>query len=143
MAEKKVTTKKVKEEVKAAETCTAKHDAVEIFTQDSIVTLFDANNEPVDFFEIALVELDERFYEILQPVELEEGMNEDDALIFEYTVDEDNNGEKIYRPIEIELAEKVFAMYAAAYEDYEKSEIKDDEPKGCASGGGCKGCGKH
>lgn len=51
--------------------------------EDDIVTLLSADGEEVDFVEIAGIALDGKFYAVLQPVELLEGMEEDEALVFE------------------------------------------------------------
>ena len=48
--------------------------AVEIFEEDSTITLFDEENNPIEFYEIASIEYDEKFYELLQPVEKVEGI---------------------------------------------------------------------
>ncbi|MDE6399103.1 MAG: hypothetical protein K2L51_07260, partial [Clostridiales bacterium] len=61
---------------------------VEIFEEDSVIELFDENEQAVKFREIASIELDGKFYEILQPVEAMEGIGEDEAVIFEYTEEE-------------------------------------------------------
>ena len=104
------------------------HDNVEIFTEDSVITLYDEENNPIDFFEIASIEYEEKFYELLQPVETIEGVDEDEAVIFEYSVDEDD--EKLFKPIfDEELLESVFSLYLAASADFESC--------GC----GCDSCG--
>lgn len=50
---------------------------------EDIVTLLSANGEEVKFVEIAGIAYRGRFYAILQPVELLEGMGDDEALVFE------------------------------------------------------------
>ena len=50
--------------------------------EDSIVTLTSADGQEIDFVEIAGIALRGNFYVILQPVELLEGMGEDEALVF-------------------------------------------------------------
>ncbi|MCL2062611.1 MAG: DUF1292 domain-containing protein [Firmicutes bacterium] len=113
------------------------HDNVEIFTQDSIITLYDDEEKPIDFFEIASVEYEEKFYGILQPVEVVEGIGEDEAVIFEYSVDEEG-GEKLYKPIfDEKLLEKVFSLYLTAAADFEASDMSG----GGGCGSGCGGCG--
>lgn len=49
---------------------------------DCIVTLTAADGTDVDFYEIAGIAHRGNFYVILQPVELLEGMGEDEALVF-------------------------------------------------------------
>ena len=48
---------------------------------DDIVTLLSADGEEIDFVEIAGIALNGKFYAVLQPVELLEGMEEDEALV--------------------------------------------------------------
>jgi len=104
---------------------------VEIFTEDSIVTLFDDKDNPIDFFEVACVEYEEKFYAIMQPVECEEG-EEDLAAIFEYYAEEGSD-EKLYKPISDEdLLESVFSLYLTAAADFEVSS------QGCSCSS-CKG----
>ncbi|MCL2665691.1 MAG: DUF1292 domain-containing protein [Defluviitaleaceae bacterium] len=102
---------------------------VEIFTEDSVITLYDDENNPIDFFEIASIEFEGKFYELMQPVDEVEGIEEDEAVIFEYTVDE-ANGDKMFKPVLDEaLLESVFSLYLTASADFESC--------GC----GCDECG--
>jgi len=78
--------------------------------EDDIVTLVSADGEEVDFIEVAGIAYQGGFYAILQPVELLEGMEEDEALVFKVT--RGKNGEDKF---EIELddttIDAVFAEY--------------------------------
>ena len=56
---------------------------------DDIVTLLSADGEEVDFVEIAGIAYGGEFYAILQPVELLEGMEDDEALVFKVSRGED------------------------------------------------------
>lgn len=77
---------------------------------DDIVTLTTANGEEVDFVEIAGIALNGNFYAILQPVELLDGMDDDEALVFKVSRKPDGSDN-----FEIELddaiIEKVFEEY--------------------------------
>ena len=53
--------------------------------EDDIVTLTTAEGEEVDFVEIAGIAYKGNFYAILQPVELLDGMDDDEALVFRVT----------------------------------------------------------
>jgi len=102
---------------------------VEIFTEDSVITLYDDENAPIDFFEIASVEFEGKFYELLQPVDAVDGIEEDEAVIFEYTVDEET-GDKMFKPVFDEtLLDSIFSLYLTASADFETC--------GC----GCDECG--
>lgn len=52
---------------------------------DDIVTLLSANGEEIDFVEVAGIAYRGNFYAILQPVELLDGMEDDEALVFRVT----------------------------------------------------------
>ena len=110
-------------------------NAVEIFGEDAIITLYNDEDEPIDFFEIASIEHDEKFYELLQPVEKTEGIEEDEAVIFETVTQDAGDDEKLYKPVfEESILEAVFSLYLQAAADFESS--------GCGSEGGCGGgCG--
>ncbi len=84
----------------------------EIFEEDDegIVTLLSATGEEVDFVEIAGIAHEGNFYAILQPVELLEGMEEDEALVFK--VSRGANGEDHF---EIELDEDIIDAVFAEY----------------------------
>ncbi len=126
--------------------------AVEIFEEDTIITLYDEEENPIDFFEIASVELDGKFYEILQPVEAVEGVEDDEAVIFEYELDP-KTSDKMFKPVfEEELLNEIFEMYlkaAADYEsdcddhcgcgcEYEDCDCEEDcDDEGCGCGCGC------
>ncbi len=77
---------------------------------DDIITLLSVNGEEIDFVEIAGIKLDSGFYAILQPVELLEGMDEDEALVFEVTTDDE--GENHFEICtDDDIIDEVFAEY--------------------------------
>ena len=55
---------------------------------DDIITLVGEDGNEIDFFVAAVIPYNGKMYGILQPVELLEGMQEDEALVFE--CDEEN-----------------------------------------------------
>ena len=90
---------------------------VEIFEDDSVIELFDENEQAVQFREIASIELDGKFYELLQPVEPLDGIGEDEAVIFEYT-EGDTPDECNFTPLfDEKLLERVFNEYLKAVSD--------------------------
>ena len=92
---------------------------VHIFEEESIIELFDENEKAVEFREIASIELDGRFYELLQPVEPLEGIGEDEAVIFEYTQGESED-ERNFTPLfDEQLLECVFNEYLKAVSDHD------------------------
>ena len=89
--------------------------------RDDIVTLHSVNGEDIEFLEIAGIVYKGRFYAILQPVVLLEGMNDDEALVFK--VSRGENGEQKY---EIELDDGVINGVFAEYNRLLK-ETEDNE----------------
>ena len=90
---------------------------------DDIITLLSATGEEIDFVEIAGIAHQGNFYAILQPVELIEGMDDDEALVFK--VSRGENGEDKF---EIELDDEIID---AVFEEYNRlldKMIKDSNP---------------
>lgn len=56
---------------------------------EEIVTLTAPDGEDVDFYELGVIELNGAFYAVLQPVELPEDMEPDEALVFKVVQNED------------------------------------------------------
>ena len=78
--------------------------------EDDIVTLTSPDGEEIDFVEIAGIKLESGFYAILQPVELLEGMSEDEALVFAVTKTAD--GEDSFSiELDDDIIDAVFAEY--------------------------------
>ena len=50
--------------------------------KDDIIVLTTTDGEEIEFVEIAGIKLGDKFYLVLQPVELPEGMDDDEAFIF-------------------------------------------------------------
>ena len=89
--------------------------------EDDIVTLTSADGEEVDFVEIAGIAYKGNFYAILQHVELLDGMDDDEALVFKVT--RGKNGEDNF---EIEMDDDVID---AVFEEYNRlmDEAEDAE----------------
>ncbi len=78
--------------------------------QDDIVTLLSADGEEIDFVEIAGIAHEGNFYAILQPVELLEGMEEDEALVFKVSRTEDGE-DKFEIELDDDIIDAVFEEY--------------------------------
>ena len=77
---------------------------------DDIITLTTESGEEVDFVEIAGIAHKGKFYAILQPVELLEGMDDDEALVFEVVRNADgSDGFNVV--LDDEIIDAVFAEY--------------------------------
>lgn len=89
------------------------------FADDDIVTLLSATGEEIDFVEIAGIAHKGSFYAILQPVELLEGMDDDETLVFK--VSRGANGEdKFEIELDDEIIDAVFAEYNRLLDSIEK-----------------------
>ncbi len=82
----------------------------EFANDDDTVTLLSADGEEIDFVEIAGIAHKGNFYAILQPVELLEGMAEDEALVFKVSRDEDGN-DRFEIELDDEIIDAVFTEY--------------------------------
>ena len=80
--------------------------------KDGIVTLLSAKGEEIDFEEIAGIAYRGNFYAILQPVELLDGMDDDEALVFKVLRNSDGSNS-----FEIELDD---AIIDAVFEEYNR-----------------------
>lgn len=86
------------------------------YENDDIVTLTTADGEEVDFVEIAGIAYKGNFYAILQPVELLDGMGEDEALVF--SVIRGINGEDNFEIVtDDDIIDAVFAEYDRLLEE--------------------------
>ena len=86
------------------------NEKMDQFEEDNdIVTLMSATGEEIDFVEIAGIAYKGHFYAILQPVELLDGMNDDEALVFEVTRADGNDRFEIV--VDDEIIDAVFAEY--------------------------------
>ncbi|MCH5351686.1 MAG: DUF1292 domain-containing protein [Clostridiales bacterium] len=96
-----------------------KDQEVELIDEEEIITLYDDENNPVDFYEVACVEYKGEFYALMQPVEPMEGLGEDEALIFKVTEQDEEND--AFEPVTDEsVLEAVFNEYLNAVADAEE-----------------------
>ena len=83
---------------------------------DDIITLTSENNEEIDFVNIAQIVYQSKIYAILQPVELLDGMDEDEAFVFEVETDEE--GQNSYTIVtDDEIVDEVFSRYNPLLEE--------------------------
>lgn len=82
---------------------------------DDVLTLLSANGEEIDFIEIAGIVYDGKFYTILQPVQLLDGMANDEALVF--LVERNEAGEdKFTIVLDDDIIDAVFTEYNKLYD---------------------------
>ncbi|MBD5132265.1 MAG: DUF1292 domain-containing protein [Clostridiales bacterium] len=108
---------------------------VEIIDEETI-TLYDDNNNPVDFNEVAVIEYEGEFYALMQPVEPMEGLGEDEAIIFKIIQKDDDTDEFV--PVTDEsVLDAVFNEYLKAEAeccDCDCDECGDCEDDDCDCG---------
>ena len=90
--------------------------------EDDIIILKSADGEEVEFVEIAGINLNGKFYAILQPVELLDGMDDDEALVFKVTRGKDGEDK-----FEIELDDTIIDAVFAEYNKLLDSAVGDAE----------------
>ena len=81
-----------------------------IDNEDEIITLTGQDGEDIDFVEIAGIAHKGKFYAILQPLELLEGMDDDEALVFEVGKNPDGS-DNFTIVLEDDIIDAVFAEY--------------------------------
>lgn len=83
---------------------------------DDIITLTSESNEEIDFVNIAQIVYQSKIYAILQPVELLDGMDEDEAFVFEVKTDEE--GQNSFTIVtDDEIIDEVFSRYNQLLEE--------------------------
>lgn len=96
--------------------------------EDDIITLTDDEGNDCDFYHLATLDYNENWYMVVQPVELFDGMTEEDVII--YKIDSDEDGESTILAIEDDAeADAVFNEFERLMSEGECSED------------GCKDCG--
>ncbi len=84
---------------------------------DDIITLLSAEGEEIDFIEVAGIAYKGDFYAILQPVELLEGMADDEALVFKVVRNAD--GEDSFNiELDDDIIDAVFEEYNRLLDEY-------------------------
>lgn len=91
------------------------------YATDDIVTLVGQDGNNIDFVEIAGIAHKGEFYAILQPVELLEGMEDNEAFVFH--VSRDENGNDMFNVVfDDEIIDAVFAEYNRLLDKVESGE---------------------
>ena len=100
-----------------------KESEVELIDEDEIITLYDDENKPVKFYEVACVEYQGEFYALMQPVEPIEGLGEDEALIFKVREEDEEND--VFEPVTDE------SVLDAVFNEYLNAVAEAEEGCGC------------
>lgn len=106
----------------------------QLFDEDdtSPIYLYNEKGEKVEFEQIAIIPLKEQIYAILKPVQLLEGIGEDEALVFEIVEpdEDDDDGEEYLNLVsDIDVIDKVFEVYNQLMDEEEERQ-KIDKNKG-------------
>ena len=84
------------------------------------IVLYNADDEAVEFEQIAIVPIEENDYAILKPVVPLEGMSDDEAMFFE--LQENDEGERqLVMVQEEDVIDKVFDIYEKLFEEANKN----------------------
>ena len=76
--------------------------------EDNIV-LYDENDNPTEFEQVAVIPLEDNVYVILVPVTPIEGVGEDEGIVF--VIEETEDGELLTVVEDDEIADEVFEIY--------------------------------
>lgn len=83
---------------------------------DENIVLYDEDNNPVEFEQIAIIPKDDSVYVLLAPVTPMEGVGEDEAVVF--VIEEDEDGEALLSIVmEDDVIDAVFAEYEALLDE--------------------------
>lgn len=102
---------------------------VELLDEDEIITLYDDDNKPVKFYEVACIEYQGEFYALMQPVEPMEGLGEDEALIFKVREEDEDND--VFEPVTDER------VLDAVFDEYLKAAAEAADECGCGCEHNC------
>ena len=80
-----------------------------MYEDEDLIVLTTTDGEEIEFVTIAGISYKGEFYSILQPTELIEGMEEDEALVFHLEMDGDESKYTIV--LDEEIIDHVFAEY--------------------------------
>ncbi len=102
-------------------------DANKMDEDDDIIVLHnETTDKDEEFYHLATLDVDDKWYIVMKPVEKLEDISDDEVLIYEIVEDEDGND--TFAPIEDEnQLEKVFNEFMAELEKY-------DDECGCCHG---------
>ena len=88
--------------------------------EEDFIVLRSATGEEIRFIEVAGIAYRGGFYAILQPVDLLEGMDEDEALVFEVSRG-DENEDKFALVVDDDIIDAVFEEYNRLYEEMKRN----------------------
>ncbi len=75
------------------------------------IVLFDENEKPVSFEQIALIPFQEKLYAILKPIEKMDGVADDEAIVFSFEEDDSSEDQLLVVEENDTIIDEVFAIY--------------------------------
>lgn len=75
------------------------------------IVLFDENEKPVSFEQIALIPYQDKLYAILKPIEKMDGVADDEAIVFSFEEDDTNEDQLLVVEENDTIIDEVFAIY--------------------------------
>ncbi len=75
------------------------------------IVLFDENEKPVSFEQIALIPFKEKLYAILKPIEKMDGVADDEAIVFAFEEDDASEDQLLVVEEDNNIIDEVFAIY--------------------------------
>ena len=111
-----------KEVVKDVEEVDAIQQLLDENNEDNVI-LYDENDNPSEFEQIAIIPLDNSVYALLKPTFEIEGVADDEVFIFE--IIEDENGDMLSIVTEEKVVNAVMESYRELVEEEDKKNKKD------------------
>ena len=99
-------------------------DQMDMTEEDDIIVLYnEATDKDEEFYELATLDVDNKWYIVMKPVEELPDIAEDEVLIYEIIEDKDGNSN--FAAIEDQaVLEKVFNEFMAMLEEWEEEDNK-------------------
>lgn len=86
------------------------------------IVLYDENEKPVSFEQIALIPYEEKLYAILKPVEKMDGVADDEAIVFSFEEDDANEDQLLVVEENDAIIDEVFAIYNKLLDEQDAAE---------------------
>ena len=88
---------------------------------ESPITLYNENDKPIKFDQVAIIPLEEKLFAILKPIDEMEGVADDEAIVFR--VDEQESGEtELVIETDEALAMRVFDEFYRLLDEIEETQ---------------------
>jgi len=93
------------------------------------IILYDEKDNGIKFEQIALIPYEEKLYALLKPIEKMEGVADDEAVIFAFEEDENENSQFLRVVNDDKTIDAVFAIYLKLAKEEVEAEKKPAEKK--------------